>query len=248
MSEMLMIETGAGRAEAYLARPDGDGPHPGVVFFMDAIGVRERTRQMADRIASWGYVVLLPNVFYREGTVEELAPTTDLRDPDNRAAFMKVSMPRVQAYTPNLSNPDTEHWFDTLEQYAAAPFGVVGFCMGARLAVRAAALRPDSVAAVAGFHGANLVEDADDSPHRLVAGTRAEYLFGHADGDRLNPPEAIAELDRALREAGLGFSSAVYPEAPHGFTMSDTSSYQEAGADSAAAELKDLLGRALSAR
>lgn len=244
---MLTITTPAGQAEAYFTRPD-ETHRPGVVFFMDAIGVRERTMEMADRIASWGYVVLLPNVFYREGTIAELAPDLDLRDADNRAAFMKVSMPRVQAYTPDLSNADVPYWFDTLDRYTTRPGAVVGFCMGARLAIRAAAERPNDVAAVAGFHGANLVEDAPDSPHTLLCRTRAAYLFGHADNDKLNPPEAQAELDRSLKMAGLKFSCAVYPDAPHGFTMSDTSSYQEAGEQRAFAELQTWLASSLRTR
>lgn len=241
---MLTITTDAGQAEAYLTRPD-DQRRPGVLFFMDAIGVRERTKQMADRIASWGYVVLMPNVFYREGTADELKPEMDLTDPEQRAKFGEISAPRVKAYTPDLSNPDTERWFDTLSQYATTPYGTVGFCMGARLAIRAAALRPDEVAAVAGFHGANLVEEASDSPHRLVSDTKAEYLFGHADNDKLNGADAIAELERSLDAAGLTYTSDVYPDAPHGYTMSDTSSYQEAGEKKAFGELEAFFARTL---
>ena len=245
---MLTITTDAGSAQAYLTRPDEER-RPGVLMFMDAIGVRERTMRMADRIASWGYVVLLPNVFYREGTVAELAPRMDLTDPDQRKRFGEISGPRVKAYTPELSNPDTEAWFATLGEYATAPYGTVGFCMGARLAIRAAALRPGDVAAVAGFHGANLVEEgssgSSDSPHLLLADTRAAYLFGHADHDALNDADAIAELERRLQDAGLEHSSAIYPDAPHGFTMSDTSSYQKAGAERAFAELEPFFARAL---
>lgn len=246
MNETITIHTDDGTAEAYLARPD-DQLRPGVLIMMDAIGVRPRTREIADLVASWGYVALLPNLFYREGTVEELAPDLDLRDPDNRAAFMKVSMPRVGAYTPAKSDLDTRRWLDVLSGYAIQPFGVVGFCMGARLAVRAAALAPGAVAAVAGFHGAGIVDDSEDSAHRLVPGTRAEYLFGHADRDTLNPPEAIAELERTLEEAGLTYTSEVYPDAPHGFTMSDTSSYQEAGATRAFETLRPFFDRVLRA-
>ena len=241
---MLTIRADAGEAQAYLARPD-DEPRPGVLFFMDAIGVRERTKQMADRIASWGYVVLLPNVFYREGTVDELAPTLDLTDPEQRKEFGKVTAPRVKAYTPDLSNPDTQAWFDTLGKYATTPYGTVGFCMGARLAVRAAALRPDDVAAVAGFHGADLVDGTPDSPHLLVGRTHAEYLFGHADNDSFNPPESIARLEQQLADADLTHRSAVYPDAPHGFTMADTASYQQAGEQRAFIELQDLYARTL---
>ncbi|GAB49956.1 dienelactone hydrolase family protein [Mobilicoccus pelagius] len=245
MNEMLTITTDAGRAEAYLTRPDAQ-ERPGVLMFMDAIGVRERTKEMADRIASWGYVVLLPNVFYREGTVAELAPDMDLTDPEQRKEFGEISGPRVKAYTPDLSNPDTQAWFDTLGQYASTPYGTVGFCMGARLAIRAAALHPDDVAAVAGFHGANLVEDdAEDSPHLLLPRTNADYLFGHADNDTMNDADAVAELERRLEQAGLTYSSAIYPDAPHGFTMADTSSYQDMGEKRAFAELEPFFARTL---
>jgi len=245
MNEMLTITTDAGQAQAYRTRPD-DRRRPGVLMFMDAIGVRDRTKQMADRIASWGYVVLLPHVFYREGTVEDLAPGLDLTDPDQRAEFGQISGPRVARYTPELSNPDTAVWLDELARHASTPVGAVGFCMGARLAIRAAALRPEDVAAVAGFHGAKLVEEgAEDSPHLLLPRTRAAYLFGHADQDALNDAEAIAELEQSLEAAGLSATSAIYPNAPHGFTMSDTSSYQEAGAERAFAELEPFLARAL---
>lgn len=243
---MLQITTEAGTADAYLARPDEDTSRPGVLMYMDAIGVRPQTKAIADRIADWGYVVLLPNVFYREGPAEDLAPAADLRDPDNRAAFMKVSMPRVHAYTPDKSNADLPFFLDTLAEYATAPFGTVGFCMGARLVIRAAAGRPEQVRAAAGFHGADLVEEgASDSPHLLVADSQAAYLFGHADNDQFNPPEAQAELHRRIEDAGLEVQADVYPDAPHGFTMKDTSSYQEAGAERAFAELRDFFDRTL---
>src|SRR4029079_5000022 len=74
-----------GPAEAYLTRPDDGVDHPGVLFFVDAIGLRPRIEEMADRIASWGYVVLAPHVFHRDGRAADLAPTTDLRDPGARA-------------------------------------------------------------------------------------------------------------------------------------------------------------------
>lgn len=244
-TETLQIPTDDGVAEAYLTRPDAER-RPGVLMFMDAIGVRDRTRAMADRIASRGFVVLLPNVFYREGSITDLAPILDLRDPENRKEFGKVSMPRVGAYTPDLSEPDMQAWFAALDEYAAPPFGVVGYCMGATLAIRAAAQRPQDVAAVGCFHGAKMVRDDAGSPHRLIPTTKAEYVFGHADQDELNPAESIEELGRTVAEAGLTASNEVYPEAPHGFTMSDTASYQEAGEQRHWRELEALFDRRLA--
>lgn len=241
MGTTVEITTDDGTAEAYLT-----GSGPGVLFFIDAIGLRPQIEQMADRIAGWGYTVLAPNVFYRLGTAAELRPTIDLTVPENRKDFGKVTMPRVQGYTPEQSDPDTERWLGTLAEHAAAgPVGVTGYCMGARLAIRAAALRPEQVSAAAGFHGAALVDGSDLSPHLLLPRCRAEFAFGHADDDPANDADAIAELGRALDDAGLTAQNETYPDAPHGFTMSDTSSYQEAGAERSFRTLETLLARTL---
>lgn len=241
MGTTLEITTDDGVAEAYLT-----GSGPGVLFFIDAIGLRPRIEQMADRIAEWGYTVLAPNVFYRLGTREELLPPMDLTIPENRKAYGPVIMPRVQGYTPEQSDPDTERWLDTLAEHAApGPVGVTGYCMGARLSVRAAALRPEQVAAAGGFHGAALVDGSETSPHLLLPRCRAEFAFGHADDDPANDADAIAELGRSLDAAGLTAQNETYPDAPHGFAMSDTSSYQEEGAERMFRTLEALLGRTL---
>lgn len=239
MGTTLDITTDDGTAEAYLT-----GSGPGVLFFIDAIGLRPRIEEMADRIAGWGYTVLAPNVFYRLGTVADLLPPLDLTIPQNRADYGPVIRPRVQGYSPDQSDPDTERWLDVLAEHAApGPVGVTGYCMGARLAIRAAALRPAGVAAAAGFHGAALVDDSEASPHLLLPRCRAEFAFGHADDDPANDADAIAELGRALDSAGLIALNETYPDAPHGFSMSDTSSYQEEGAERMFRTLQDLLGR-----
>ena len=241
MGTTLEISTNDGTAEAYLT-----GTGPGVMFFMDAIGLRPRIEEMADRIAGWGYTVLVPNVFYRLGTAQELAPTIDLRIPESRKSYGSVLVPRVQGYSPEQSDADTTRWLDALAEHAApGPVGVTGYCMGAKLAIRAAALRPGEVAAAAGFHGAALVDGTDDSAHLLLPLCRAEFAFGHADADPANSAEAIAELGRTLDAAGLTALNETYPDAPHGFAMSDTASYQEEGAERMFRTLEALLGRTL---
>lgn len=241
MGTTLEISTDDGTAEAYLT---GNGP--GVLFFMDAIGLRPRIEEMADRIAGWGYTVLVPNVFYRLGTAQELAPSIDLRIPENRKSYGSVLMPRVQGYTTEQSDADTARWLEALAEHATpGPVGVTGYCMGAKLAIRAAALRPEEVRAVGGFHGAALVDGTDTSAHLLLPRCRAEFAFGHADADPANDAEAVAELGRALDAAGLTALNEIYPDAPHGFAMSDTASYQEEGAERMFRTLEALLGRTL---
>ena len=247
MRPLIDIPAADGTTEAVVARPEGDGPHPGVLLFMDAIGLRPRIEEMADRIASWGYVVLAPNTFYRSGTAAETTPTADLRDPEERAAYGKVSGAYLAELTGARMESDLPHYVTALralEGVDAGPIGVTGYCMGARFSTRAAGLEP-TVAACGGFHGAELVTPEEDSPHTRLATARAAFVYGHADRDKLNPAEAIATLEATLDAAGLEASSAVYPDAPHGFTMSDTSSYQEAGAERHFEELRELFDRVL---
>ena len=118
--------------------------------------------------------------------------------------------------------------------------------MGGMLALRAAAAHPDQVRAAGAFHAGNLVTDEPDSVHRVISTVTAEILAGHADQDPSNSPEQVAALDDAFREAGLTFTTAIYPGAPHGYTMDDTSMYNEAGAERHYQELQDLFARTLS--
>lgn len=244
---MLSISTADGVAEAIVATPPG-GSGPGVLFFMDAFGLRPRIQDMAEQIASWGYVVLAPNVFYRDGTAAEVAPHGDLMTPEGREGFFKVAGPRIGHLTSDLAVKDNHAYLAALRSLPGVtpgPVGVVGFCMGTRLAMRAAGQHPDDVAACAGFHGGGLISDAPDSPHLELATATAEFLFGHADNDGSLTPQNAEDLGSALADAGLTATNEIYEGAPHGYTMSDTSSWNEAAFVRAFANLHDLYARAL---
>ncbi len=247
--QRIEITTPDGTAEAYVTGPEAhDGPVPGVLFFMDAIGLRPRIEEMADRIASWGYVVLAPNVFYRHGSADDIAPTTDLRLPGEREKFFPTVMPLVAGHTPDEAARDLPAYVAALaddSRVDPSVLGVTGYCMGARLALRAGAQLPDLVAAVGMFHGGGIVTDGDDSPHLVVPDLRAEVVAGFADNDGSMPPEAVAAFDAALGDAGVTATTAVYPGAAHGYSMADTSMYDEAATERHFTELRDLLDRTL---
>lgn len=235
-----------GEAEAYLATAPGGAPAPGVLLVIDAIGLRPRIEEMADRIASWGYTVLAPNVFYRDGAAADLAPTADLTEAGAREAFMPGAMQRVRALTPDLLERDLPAYLSALRSQpgtAGQDVGVTGYCMGARIAVRAAGMDP-AVVAVGGWHGGGLVTDGPDSPHLALATARAAFAFGHASNDGSMPPEAVAALGDALAAAGLAAVNEVFP-GPHGYSMSDTSMYDEESAERHFASLRTLLDGAL---
>lgn len=245
-TETVEIPVPDGTAEALVGRPD-DRAHPGVLFFMDAIGLRPQIAAMVERIAGWGYVVLAPNVFYRSGRAAELAPTADLREPGEREAFFRHAMGRVNGLTVEKVERDIPAYLRALrglDGVTPGPVGTTGYCMGARLAVRTSGLDP-TVAAVGGFHGGRLATEADDSPHRVLGGARAEFVFGHAADDRSMPPEAVVRLGDALEAAGLTARNDVYPGTVHGYTMADTTPYDEAATERHFAELRELFARRL---
>jgi carboxymethylenebutenolidase len=243
--EQVAIKTEDGVADGYLARPaDDDGRRPGVLFLVDAFGLRHQIEQMADRISARGFVVLAPNVFYRHGHAPVL-PMPDLEDPEQRAPFMEKLRPMMQELTPELIASDSKGYLDFLARVARGPFAVTGYCMGARLGWRIATAHPDRVAALAGFHGGGLVTDDDDSPHRSAGELTAEVYLGHADNDRSMTTENIAALEQALDDADVTYRSEVYTGAAHGYTMADTSMYDEAAAERHYGALFALLERTI---
>jgi len=235
---MIEISTTDGSVEAYRS---GEETAPGVLFFIDAIGLRPQIYSMCDRIAGWGFSVLAPNVLFRSGTVAEVRPEGPLDTDEKRAAFFDHAMLRVRALTPELAERDIPAYVAAVREHAGpGPIGTTGYCMGARLAVRTAGLDP-TVAACGGFHGGGLATDDPDSPHARIATSEAAFVFGHADGDRSMPPEQVERLEQALVAANRPHTNEIYPGAAHGYTMADTTMYDEASAERHFAELRSLL-------
>lgn len=241
------VKTQDGVADAILAAPTEGGPFPGVLLYMDAFGLRARLEEMADHLAGEGYVVLVPNVFYRHGR----APVVDLGDlsrPENRAGVFERLGPVMRALTPDLAMRDAQAYLTFLaddDRVGAGPVGTVGYCMGGALALRTAAQAPDRVAAVASFHGGRLATDDPGSPHRVVDRVRAEVYVAHADNDGSMPPDQQQRLSEALTAAGVTHRAELYDGAAHGFTMSDTPVYDEAATQRHWERLTDLFRRNL---
>jgi carboxymethylenebutenolidase len=264
---MVDVPTRDGVADAYLVRPDGVGPAPGVLVYQDAFGLRPRLTEMADRIAARGYVVLVPNLLYRGGRAPQF-DLSDLADPDRRGGVIGEIMPLVRALTTDLIVSDAGSYLDFLAaQDGVAPGAVplpapgppdgaenqgpavalVGYCMGGMNAIRTAEAYPDRIAAVGSFHAGRLVTDQPDSPHLRVGEITAELYLAHADNDGSMTPENIETLEAALDRAGVRYTSELYEGTRHGFTMADTAAYSEAGEKRHWTNLFALLDRALPA-
>ena len=228
-SETVALDASAGRCEAYITQPDGDGRWPAVLVYPDAMGVRPAMREIADRIAKWGYFVMLPDIFYRTpGQVPDAA--SFFSSADVRSAWQKNVVPTVTAANVMA---DTERFIDFLasrKSAQAATIGITGYCMGGRLAVYAAGHFGDRVAAAAAFHPGGLATDAPDSPHRLAADIRAQVYVGGAMDDRSFDDAQKQRLRAAFDEASVDYTLETYP-AKHGWVPSDTPVHDAAQAE-----------------
>ncbi|MFQ6850961.1 dienelactone hydrolase family protein [Streptomyces sp. 35M1] len=219
----MQIPTTDGLADAFAACPDHGERHPGVLMYPDAFGIRPTIRDMATELAGHGYYVLVPNFFYREGPT----PVTDLPGhigEADRSVLVSGLMPLIEDLTPERVLRDADAYLGFLTsrpEVGAGPVAVTGYCIGGLLATRTAAAHPGQVAALAAFHA----PVAADGPENLLRLT-ADVHFGHAATDIT--PEALGELNRSLAAAGVDYTSEIYPDTVHGFTMSDTDAFAPA--------------------
>jgi carboxymethylenebutenolidase len=212
------LHTADGTMDVYVFRPDGDaGPWPSVVFYMDAFGIRPELGDMAGRLALAGYVVVLPNLYYRT-PFAPFDPTLVAAGGAERDRFKRmiatIGGPQVMADTAAvlLFLESETH----VRQGAAA---ALGYCMGGGYALRAAAAFPDRFAVAASFHGGSLATDNPDSPHLLASRITAQVYIGVAEIDPSFPPEQQSRLERTLVDAGVPHTIEVYPGARHGFAV-----------------------------
>jgi carboxymethylenebutenolidase len=247
MAEKIDIKTAEGVADCYLARPDDGRPHPGVLFLIDAFGLRAQTEAMVDRIAAMGYVVLAPNLFYRVGRAPVIS-LEGLEDPERRGEVYGRIMPLINELTSERIVADGAAYLGKLQDEAdGGEVAITGYCLGGRLGWRIAAAYPDRVSGLGCFHTGWLVTDEDDSPHLCAGELDAELYLGFADHDKGATPEQIAIVEGALRKAGVEFRAEVYADAEHGYTMADTPAYDEGASERHYAELSALLSRTVDA-
>jgi carboxymethylenebutenolidase len=236
----VTITTTDGSCDAYFVAPTS-GAAPGVLVWPDVFGLRPAFRQMGRRLAESGYSVLVVNPFYRQ----KKAPTAAQ---GGQTPIAEVT-PLMQALTPAMHLSDGKAfvaWLDAQREVdKARKLGTTGYCMGGPIAVRTATVAPGRVGAVATFHGAAMVTAAPDSPHRLVAQTKARYLIAVAESDDTKDPQAKVTLRAAFDSAELSAEVEVYPAA-HGWCPPDTQVYDAAQAERAWTRLLATFGKALA--
>jgi len=236
------ISTKDGECPAHVLTPSGQGPWPAIIFYMDAGGIRPAMIEMAQRLADAGYVVLLPDLFYRHGPYGPLVPK------DVFAGDVGAILGPLMATTGNdKAAEDTQSLLTYLSargDVAGAEVGAVGFCMGGGMALAAAATYPDRFAAVASFHGGNLATDAPTSPHWLAPKLKAEVYIAAAKSDDSYPPAMAERLADALSKAGVRYRGETYPAA-HGWMIPDFLVHDPAAAERGWGEMLTLFERHL---
>ena len=242
MKEEILISTRGGQCPTHVIKPDTSKALPAILFYMDAGGIRPAMIEMAERMAMAGYLVLLPDLFYRFGPYGPFVPT-ELFKGDVTA----VLGPLMATTSNAKAVADTEALLSYLDGRSdvAGKFGAVGFCMGGAMAISAAATHADRFAAVASFHGGNLATDDAQSPHLLVPRLRADVYIASAEGDDLYPPAMARRLEEALSAAGVPYRAETYPGAAHGWMTPDFPVYNEKEAARGWSELFALFERTL---
>ena len=237
----LDVPMADGTAEAYLYTPSkGDGPWPAAMLLTDIMGIRPAFRQMSQRLADQGYVVLLPNVFYRGAKL----PVLDFTPVFGEERTMKRMGELRSALGNGQMGPDGAAYADCLlaqKTVKGSKVGVVGYCFTGSMSFRIAAAAGVKIAAAASFHGGGLYTDQPDSPHLALSKITARLYFGHAIEDRSMPAEAIAKLEAALKEWSGQGESETYEGARHGWCVPGrVEVYSEAQAERAFAKLVAL--------
>jgi carboxymethylenebutenolidase len=239
------VPMASGVSDSALLYPEGKGPWPAVLVWTDILGLRPVFREMGRRLAAEGYVVLVPNPFYRNAKAPIVDGSFDFSKPEDRAKVM----PMAAALTSEANVSDAKSYTSFLDAQPQTDkkkkMGVQGYCMGGPLTFRTAGTVPERVGAAATFHGGGLVTDKPESPHLMIPKMKAEVLCCVAANDDTRDPEAKDKLKEAFAAAHLKATVEVFDGCNHGWTVRGSQVYNEAGAERAWAELTALYKRNL---
>lgn len=232
----VSVTTADGNADAALFYPTGAGKWPAVLMWPDILGLRPVFREMGRRLAAQGYVVLVPNPYYRARKAPVVEGAFDFNNKDDAAKIMDLR----NGLTDAMAGRDSAAFVSFLDAQTQTDrrrkAAVQGYCMSGPLAFRSAAVRADRIGAVATFHPGALVTDTPDSPHLLIPRSRAAYLVLIAKNDAERMPKEKETLDAALATAKRSGRVEVYP-ANHGWCVAGSATYDERQAERAWAAL-----------
>ncbi len=236
----VLVTTKYGRQPSFAVCPNETGPFPAIILYMDAPGIREELRDQARRIAKHGYFCLLPDLYYRLGTLRfDIPRRNDAMSVVIRGAMKSLTNAAVTDDTAGMLA-----FLDAEEMVRPGPVGCVGHCMSGPFAMTAAARFP-RMRAAASLYGVDMVTDQPESPHLLVDQVKGELYLAFAEVDPAVPPNVIPDLKAALAKAGTKHVLETIPGTHHGYCFAARNDYHPEAAEATWAKLFDLWDRNL---
>jgi carboxymethylenebutenolidase len=240
------IPTPAGTMNTYIFHPDRKGPFPVVVMYMDSIGVREELVDMCRRIATVGYYVIMPNLYYRTHRSVDIDPTRIL-DPAYHDKFVLLWQ-LIDGLSNQMVVDDSAVLYDYIDREPAArkgKLGIVGYCMSGPFVFRLAGAYPERVACAASVYGVHLVTDKPDSPHLLADRIQGEMYFACAEHDKYVQTEELDALRDVLQHTGIAGGVEIYAQREHGFAFPARKAYHKGATELHWERLFDMFERTL---
>jgi len=229
---------------AFAACLDAPGAFPGIVLYMDAPGMRDELCNMARRIAKHGYFCVLPDMYYRLGTMRFDTP----RRNDAMSAVIKAAWTNLTNAGVTDDTAGILAFLDAQDKVKPGSVGCVGYCMSGQFVTTVASRFAHRFAAAASLYGVRIVTEEEDSPHLLVDQIKGEIYYGFAETDPSVPLNVIPTLKAALDKAGAKYQLEVFPATAHGFCFPERPAYAAAASEQVWSKLLDLWNRNLRAQ
>ncbi len=237
----VIVTTKYGQMPSFVACPDGPGQYPGIIFYMDAPGIREELRNMARRIARAGYFCLLPDMYYRLGHLRfDVQRRDDSMMPCILAAMSSLTNAKVMDDTGGLLG-----WLDGQDKAKPGPVGCVGYCMSGMHITNAASFYPHRIASAASLYGVGIITDKQDSPHLFLDRIKGELYYAFAETDRSVPPHLPGDLKTLLDKHDIKHELKMFPGTEHGFAFPERAIYNTLAAEETWAKMFAMWDRTL---
>jgi carboxymethylenebutenolidase len=230
-TETTTVSTPDGQMSLFVAKPDGAGPHPGLLVVQEAFGVNEHIQDVAKRYAAQGYLAVAPDFFHR--FEERTIPYEEV----------KTAIGKVMQLNDDMVMNDVNAGIDWLKSQGAAKIGIIGYCFGGRTAYLAATRSKDLACAV-GYYGGGIAGHPR-APVTKTADISIPILLFFGEQDQMISQDQVSAIKEALDKEGKDHQVKVYPGAGHGFNCDARGSYNKEAADDAAAIARDFLAKHL---
>ncbi len=241
LEQDVIVTTKYGAMPTFAVCPEGPGQYPGIIFYMDAPGIRQELRNMARRIARAGYFCLLPDMYYRLGHLRfDVQRRDDSMMPCILAAMSSLTNAKVMDDTGGLLG-----WLDGQDKAKPGPVGCVGYCMSGMHITNAASFYPHRIASAASLYGVGIITDKEDSPHLFLDRIKGELYYAFAETDRAVPPHIPGDLKTLLDKHDIKHELKVFPGTEHGFAFPERAIYNTLAAEETWAKMFAMWDRTL---